>query len=157
MKKAQDILNKILTAKGNHVSVRFLSNPTPASPKKMNAGILLEKVTQGAFRAGIDYSNISEIKEAIAAGERGEVQPIWHGKGRWVNHPYICTHADKGGEYVRLYPSTGSNQSPKVLSYKVNGQEVSKEVFESYLPASKLNGEVPPCLWIKSENILDMD
>lgn len=150
---AQQTLDKILTAKGNHVSIRYKTTKEPASPKTLNAGILLEKEVKGAFTAGKNYANLKEVREAIEAGERGPVQPP---KGRkWVNHPYILESLKTGKELVRLFPAVGKNQRPSVI-YRVNGQEVTKEVFNAYLPPSKVNKPQQPCFDLAVDCILDL-
>lgn len=158
MATAQETLEKILNAKGNHVSIRYRSFPTPAKAKTLNKGVTLEKETKGAFRAGISYRNMKRIREAIEAGERGEVGPLWHGKGVWLQHPYIATHVDKGGEYLWLAPAVGDNQRPKVV-YRVNGNEVTKDVFESYLTESDKNKSKEDLdgFHIHMENLLDLE
>lgn len=156
MATASEVLNKILTCKGQHVTIRFKSNPEPASPKKVNAGIVLEKETLGAFKAGINYANIKEVREAIEAGERGPVQAP---KGKkWKQFPHILESLKTGEELVRLYPSSGSNQRPSVI-YRVNGNEVSKDDFLSYLPESKRqsNSADKTCFDCRVSNILDIE
>jgi len=152
---AADITEKILNCKGNFVKVFWKSNPTPAAPHK-KAGVILEKVTNAVVRAGIDFANLSSVKEGIANGERGEVQPLpW---GAWKHFPYVISHKDK--EYIRLYPSVGN--IPKV-KYFVNNAEVDKTTFASYLTPSEanklLNPEEKPleCFTISADNILGTD
>jgi len=152
---AADITNKILNCKGNFVKVFWKSNPTPAAPHK-KAGVILEKVTNAVVRAGIDFANLSSVKEGIANGERGEVQSLpW---GEWKHFPYVISHKDK--EYIRLYPSVGN--IPKV-KYFVNGGEVDKTTFAGYLTPSEanklLNPEEKPieCFTVSDYNILGTD
>lgn len=149
---AADITNNILNCKGNFVKVFWKSNPSPAAVHKKN-GVILEKVTNAVVRAGIDFANLSSVKEGIANGERGEVQSLpW---GEWKHFPYIITHKEK--EYIRLYPSVAN--TPKV-KYFVNNAEVSKEDFAAYLTPSEanklLNPEEKPieCFTITADNIL---
>ena len=68
---AEVIRQKILDAKGNFVKAYWKSNPSPAAAHKKT--VVLEKVTAGVVRAGINYANLSAVKDAIEAGERGEV------------------------------------------------------------------------------------
>ena len=154
MATASEVLNKILTCKGQHVTIRFKTSPAPASPKKVNAGIVLEKETKGAFKAGINYANIKEVREAIETGERGPVQAP---KGRkWKQFPHILESEKTGEELVRLYPASGDNQHPSVV-YRVNGNEVTKENFLSFLPESKRQSEAKICFDLKVANILDVE
>jgi len=151
---AQETLNKILNAKGNHVSIRYRTFPVPAKPKGENAGISLEKETRGAFCAGKNYANLTEVREAIEAGERGPVQAP---NGRtWLEHPFILESTKTGEHLIRLYPATGNNQRPTSV-YRVNGNEVSKEDFIKYLPASRINREAPKCFDVRITGILDLE
>jgi hypothetical protein len=149
---AAEVTNKILSCKGNFVKVFWKSNPSPAAIHK-KAGVVLEKVTNAVVRAGIDFANLTSVKESIANGERGEVQSLpW---GEWKVFPYVITHKDK--EYIRLYPSVAN--TPKV-KYFVNNEEVDKTTFASYLTNSEANKLLNPedkpieCFTISADNIL---
>ena len=149
---AEQITNKILTCKGNFVKVYWKSNPSPAAIHKKN-GIILEKVTNAVVRAGIDFANLTSVKEGIANNERGEVQSLpW---GEWKHFPYIITHKEK--EYIRLYPSAAN--TPKV-KYFVNNAEVDKATFATYLTNSEANKLLNPedkpleCFTVSADNIL---
>ena len=73
---AQQILERILNAKGNFVKAVWKSNPNPAAAHK-KAGIVLEKHTSAVCRAGINYANLSAVQNAIEAGERpSEIGPL---------------------------------------------------------------------------------
>jgi len=119
-------LTAFLACKGQFASVTFKSNPkTNASSK----GVMLEKTTSGVFRAGINFANLTSVKEGIANNERGEVQSLpW---GEWVQFPFVIQH--KGERFLRL--TVAPNASIK-CSFKVNGVEVSREEFESHLVPS---------------------
>lgn len=145
---ADEILSKILSSKGQFVKAVWKSNPKPAAAHK---GVLLEKHTDAVCRAGINFANLSSVQDAIAAGERGEVQSLpW---GEWKTFPYIIEH--KGAEYVRLYPAEGAHCK---TVYFVNGVQVDKDMFASYLTPSEAakmsKGEKPECFTVKRENIL---
>ena len=147
------IREKILSAKGNFVKAKWKSNPKPKAEFK---SFQLEKITESVVRAGINFANLSSVKHAIEAGERGEVQSLpW---GEWTAFPYLIEH--KGVEYIRLYPSEGINHYPKSVFY-VNGEEVSKEIFAGYLTPSEQKKmlspeERPECFTIKASNILEI-
>lgn len=150
---AEMIREKILSAKGNFVKAKWKSNPKPAATFK---AFNLEKITESVVRAGVNFANLSSVKDAIAAGERGEVQSLpW---GEWKQFPYIIEH--KGSEYIRLYPSDGINHYPKSMFF-VNGEEVDKQTFAGYLTPSEAkklldpeNNDRPECFTIKANNIL---
>ena len=52
---ADEILSRILNAKGQFVKAVWKSNPKPAAAHK---GVLLEKHTSAVCRAGINYANL---------------------------------------------------------------------------------------------------
>jgi hypothetical protein len=153
---AAKVLEKIINAKGRFVKAAWKSNPKPAAAYK--SSVVLEKHTVGVVQAGIEFQNLSAVKDAIAAGERGEVQPLpW---GQWSVYPYIIEH--KEAEYIRLYPSGGFGHVPKT-TYYVNGDVVEKSKFAEYLTpseAQKLIGggdeDRPLCFTIKAENIMGL-
>lgn len=136
---------KFFDNKGNFISVEFESPKKPAAAHKDKT---LVKKAKGVFRAGIDFSNLKEVKEGIANGERGEVQGLkW---GSWLKFPYLIEH--NGEVYVRLYPTANCKIE---VEYNVNGEKTTKEVFNSFLRPSDIaeSGEVPQCLTIKASNI----
>jgi hypothetical protein len=149
---ATEVINKILNTKGSFVKAYWKSNPKPAAAHK---NVILEKVTSAVVRAGVNFANLSSVKDAIENGERGEVQSLpW---GNWKQFPYIIEHKD--AEYIRLYPSTGNNHFPS-STYYVDGQVVDKGTFAEFLTESErkklLNPEEnrPECFTVKSDNIL---
>lgn len=149
---ADEILERILKAKGNFVKAIWKSNSSPAAAHK-KAGVVLEKHTSAVCRAGINFANLSSVQIGIEEGTRGEAQPLpW---GEWKSFPYIITHKDT--EYVRLYPTDSRCET----IYFVNGEKVDKDTFKSYLTPSEANklssGEKPECFTVKRENILSTE
>lgn len=140
-------LSLITKGTGQFVKVSFKSTKKPAAAFK---GTELVKVSSGVFRSGIDFANLSSVKDGIANGERGEVQSLpW---GEWVSFPYIIAH--KGEQYVRLYPSVGHKVEVK---HFVNGKEVSKEEFNSFLtPSDAKPSAGVECFTIKASNIISV-
>jgi len=160
---ADAIRDKILNSKGQFVKASWKSNPKPAAAHK---NMLLEKHTVAVVQAGVNYANLSAVKEGIANGERGEVQELPWGewyvdrltKKSWF--PYVIEHKDQ--LYIRLYPSTAGNHIPKSTFY-VNGELVDKEEFAKYLTPSEAKKLLDPteedrplCFTIKADNILDI-
>ena len=160
---AKEIVDKIMFAKGEFIKASWKSNPAPAAAHK---GTLLEKRTVSVVRAGVNYANLSAVVEGIANGEREEVGKLpW---GEWAEteegeslFPYVITN--KGSEYIRLYPSEGNNHIPKSI-YFVNGEEVDKVTFASYLTPSQARKLTDPkeedrplCFTIKAENVLPIE
>ena len=160
---ASSVRDKILNAKGNFVKAAWKSNPKPAAAHK---NVLLEKKTVAVVQAGVNYANLSAVKDAISAGERGEVQELpW---GLWYQDrltgkswfPYVIEHKDE--LYLRLYPSQGLNHKTQSVFY-VNGEEVTKEKFAEYLTASEAKKLLEPkeedrplCFTIKLQNLIDL-
>ena len=149
-------VEKFMTSTGQFCRVTFASEKRPAAKHK---GRKLVKRTSGIFRSGIQYKNLGAVKEAIEAGERGEVQPLpW---GQWVQYPYIIEH--KGTYYVRLYPPHKRNEEGRLVptwsesqlkyEFLVDDEIVDEDTFNSYLTPSQVNSKVPDCFTVKSENI----
>lgn len=160
---AAKVLDKIINAKGRFVKAAWKSNPAPAAAFKQS--VVLEKHTVGVVQAGVEFQNLSAVKDAIAAGERGEVQPLpwgeWYVDGSGKSYyPYIIVHKD--AEYLRLYPSQGFNH--KVTStFYVNGEVVDKTKFAEYLTPSEAKkllspseDDIPLCFTIKAENVMGL-
>jgi hypothetical protein len=162
---AEAIRNKILSCKGQFVKASWKSNPTPAASFKKE-GVILEKHTVAVVQAGVNYANLSAVKEGIASGERGEVGELPWGswyvdkltKKSWF--PHVIEHKDN--LYLRLYPSQANNHIPKSVYY-VNGEIVDKAKFAEYLPPSEAKKLLSPtdedrplCFTIKADNILDI-
>ena len=148
-----EVTTALFACKGQFISCSFVSE---VEPKAAFKGTKLSKSTEGTFRAGIDYANLKPILEAIAEGSRGEVGGLpW---GRWEHFPYTILHTPKGEteekRYIRLYPT--QNCAMKV-QYLVNGTEVTKEVFKTYLRQSDIDrmesGEMPLVICPKESNI----
>jgi hypothetical protein len=154
---ADAIRNKILNSKGQFVKASWKSNPKPKAEFKST---LLEKHTKGIVRSGINYSNLSSVQQGIADGTRGPVQELPFGE--WQSFPYIIKHRPKDATedvlYIRLYPTTHIPES----IYYVDGIEVDKQTFATYLTPSEskklLNPSEnrPDCFTIKADNILNI-
>ena len=149
--KSENILSRILNCKGQYISLNIKSNPKPAASYK---DVRLEKHTSSKFRAGIEFQNLKSVKDAIENKERGEVQPLpW---GQWKKYPYIIEHKDK--EYIRLYPAVNSTSGAEV-KYIVNGKEVDKSTFNTYLKPSDVakQGTTMECFVVAIENIFEVE
>jgi hypothetical protein len=120
------VAERFFNCKGQFINATFVSESKPKAAFKQ---VKLTKRTEGVFRAGIDYANLKPVIEGIAEGSRGEVQSLpW---GVWEHFPYTITH--NGQRYIRLYPT--DNCKLKV-QYLVDGTEVTKETFKTYLTPS---------------------
>ena len=144
-------IEKFLSANGQFVRAGFRTTKKPAAKFK---GTILEKETVGLFTAGKNYANLKAVKEAIASGERGEVQKL--PCGEWVTFPFIIKHTTKDNVenfYIRLYPDPKSRITVK---YFVNQQQVEKEVFNSFLTPSDQKPNDSGVFVVKAENIISL-
>lgn len=139
-------VNRFMQTKGQFIAVVFTSEKKPSAQHK---GVRLTKSVRMVARAGIDFANLAVVREGIASGERGEVQPLpW---GEWESFPYVIAH--KGERYYRLYPVAGSVPS---VTYMVDGVAVDREAWMGYLTPSERarmeSGERPDCITVKASN-----
>lgn len=118
-------------------SMRVVVIETPVQTLKSVQGVSVVKRSQLYVTAGTEYQNHREIREAIAAGLRGQVQPLpW---GYWVTgkYPYVIGHTPKSGfraglytEYVRAFPPSEEQLKWFNLNSQVqffaNGKEVTR-------------------------------
>lgn len=166
---ADQVRNKILNAKGQFVKAAWKSNTKPAAAFK---DVLLEKHTVAVVQAGVDFANLSSVKQGIADGTRDAVGELPFGewyvdpltKKSWF--PHVIVHTPKGEDkevfYLRLYPSTTGNHSAKSVFY-VDGKEVTKDEYAKYLTPSEAkkvlnpsDSDKPLCFTIKLNNLLDL-
>lgn len=138
--------------KGQFIELSFKSEPTPASAHK---GVKLEKFTKGIYRTGINFANLTPVKEAIENKERGEVQGLpW---GNWVQFPLVIGHTKKTGEYKEYLRVTFSPSHRPSVTYKVDGVEVSKAHFESHQRPSDYAEKTPTLVFnIEADNLLEV-
>lgn len=146
---ANNVINAFLSASGQFASVTFKSNPKPAAEFK---GVVLEKVTTGVFRSGVNFANLATTKAEFASGERTEVQPLaW---GEWVQFPFVIAH--KGERFLRLTTVNGAKSKSKFF---VNGTEVARNEFESFLvPSARSAAKAPTEVFnIKESNLVSFN
>jgi hypothetical protein len=150
---AENIQENIENAKGFYVKAVWKSDVKPKASLKAHK---LVKITSAVCRAGVDYANLTSVKEGIASGERGEVQSLpW---GEWYKFPTVITH--KGAFYYRLYPTKNKEQRPN-SKFFVDGKQVDKETFAEYLTPSNAKKLMQPseltCFTVKAENITGVE
>ena len=174
-------LDLFASKKGQYVPAAWKSPKNPAAAHK---GTKLEKRTSGLFRAGIDFSHLGSVEDAIRDGERGEVGELpW---GEWESFPYFIQH--KGERYVRLYPPSKTlyfvddrevvkatyeitpehRRSTKrvpdweaaklAVQYFVNGVETDRETFNGFLTPSdaRKRDTDAPCITVKACNLVHL-
>lgn len=139
-------MSKFMECKGQFIAVEFTTTKKPAAAFKNH--VLTKKVRMVA-RAGINFANLTTVKEGIANGERGPVQSLpW---GEWEQFPYTIKH--KGEIYYRLYPV--ENNIPQVI-YMIDGNEVDKGSWMALLTpsdqAAMVANNKPECITVKAAN-----
>jgi len=147
-----NLIKEVLkTRKGSNLSVLIVK---PLKTKRDHAGNKVEKQTKLVIRGGIEYDNISVVKEGREDGTLPSTpQPLpW---GEWAEYPVHIEH--KGSDYIRMYPASGIAFKP-VTTYFLNGIEVDKSQIQSLCLASEFPTakEEPLCYTIKAENVRDI-
>jgi len=148
---ALEIVENLKNKKGQHVAATW-----QRQAKTRKGSPIIGKRTQVFVRSGINFANLSAVKSGIESGERGEIQPIWKGKGQWKQFPFILFHVDTGVEYVRLYPAAFDNLKPSV-EYTLDGKPATFEQVKPFLLESELpSDEKPDCFTVKAESIISI-
>ena len=148
--KAQDIVTSLQNRKGQHVQITW---QRMAKTLKSFGGMIAKRTT-AYVRSGINYSNLSDIRDAIEAGTREAVEGLPWGQWREGAANFIIDHKDK--EYVRLYPATFANlQTPRV-TWLLDGNEVEYAAVEPYLLSSekRKDDERPACFTVNADDVL---
>lgn len=148
---AAQIVSALKENKGAHTPIVW----ERAMKTRADIAFTVTKRTCAYVRAGIDYANLSSVKEGIESGERGEVQALpW---GEWSEFPFIISH--KGRNYVRLYPATFANLAAKTTSeYVADGVVITEDDAKRYCLASEFRKRDEPvtCFTIKAADILSI-
>ena len=123
--KIQEIIEKIQDKKGASLNVQIVSQVETLAAHREK---LVEKITRLTIVSGIAFGNRKDIKDAIAAGERGEVQPLaW---GAWQQFPFHISH--KGQDYIRLFLPSKEQQAagfirPTMVQFRIDGRTATRE------------------------------
>jgi hypothetical protein len=148
----EDIKAAIKPRKGANLSAIVVKTlKTKVSYKDKN----ITKKTKLVIRGGIDYDNMSVVKEGREDGSLPEENAglPW---GEWAEFPLHITH--KGTDYARMYPASGLSFKP-VVQYFLDGVEVDKDSIKEFCLASefpKPDDKEPLCFTIKAENIQEI-
>jgi len=141
------ILQNVLSKKGQFGRASWKK----ALKTRKGVSAAIEKQVTMSMRAGVDYDNLSSVKEKR---ENGELPAENAGLpwGQWVAFPYLISHKDK--HYLRLYP----NGNGKIeTEYFLNGEKTTLEQVKPFLLASELpSGEKPECITVTLENITEL-
>jgi len=126
---------------------------TTARPLKVRKGQApITKTSTFQARVGVDYDNITAVKEKRASGELpAENQGLpW---GTWAVFPYVIEH--KGEQYFRC-TSINNNFVTKTV-YTRDGVEIAKEEAQVAALASEFSEGTPSDVFnIKLSSILEV-
>ena len=125
--------------KGSFAIARIVSEKKPL---RAYSDYKITKVTLCTVRAGIEYSNLKEVK-AFADGHKGLP---W---GEWETYPYSITH--KGNRYLRLY----LGNAIKVI-YFIDGVKVSANKAKFMLPVARAKSVKPLCITVKESGLVSL-
>lgn len=120
-------------------------------------GHVITKRTTAMVRAGIEYSNLSVVKEALASGEKDEIADVsW---AEWIQRPYVFRHKSKGTEYVRLYPAVLKNTPKPNVQWFRDGKPVELSEIQHWLLAKerpRQDEESPLVFSVKASDVLSV-
>jgi hypothetical protein len=143
-------LVKLLALKGQFAS---LCTERALKVKKGKAEIM--KRSTFVCRVGVNYDNISTVKEARANGDLPAENAglPW---GEWVPglFPYVIAH--KGCHYFRCTSVKNDSAIPKV-SYTREGVEITKEEAKADALASEFYEKDSEVFTVKVESILEIN
>jgi hypothetical protein len=116
---------------------------------------VVTKAVDAVCRIGIDYDNIKDVQAKRASGELPtENQGIWHGKGEWVDFPYIVRHTGTNKLYFRLYYGSGASaDKSKKAQFKLNGEPCRMEDVSDMLMANEKSEKSGDCFYVKLEDV----
>lgn len=140
--QAEQIVKRLQShPKGSHVKVCWRRKAKTFKDCALN----IEKETCAWVRAGINYSNLEDVKNGIAEGTRKPVGKLPYGNWRKGFENYIIDHTRKDGvftEQVRLYPAVFENLKRKIdVEWFVDGRPTTYEAIEQYLLAEERKKE----------------
>jgi len=118
---------------------------------------VIAKRVRAYVRAGINYSNLKVVKQGIAAGLRGPVQPLPWGQWRPGFEPFIIDHETKKGElreYIRLYPAVFHNLSNPEVEWTLDGKPATYGQVEPYITAAEKRQDERDCFNVNVDHIV---
>lgn len=152
MTKIKSLIAELKDNKGASRNARIVSTVAPLAKFK---GMDIQKVTELTVVSGVSFGNRKDIKEAIEAGERGEVQPLpW---GEWVQFPFHIAH--KGQDYIRLYLPSQEQQAAgfqreTVVKFFASGVEISREQAIAFCGSkAEAKANESGCMTVKADGV----
>jgi hypothetical protein len=125
---------RLVTLKGQFVVIRTVRD---LKTYKGTVGHY-EKDSTFTARIGVDYDNISAVKEKRETGELPAENAglPW---GSWLIFPYIIAH--KGNHYVRCTSVNGNAACVPTVRFLKDGKEISKEAAMAVATAAEKGGD----------------
>lgn len=152
--KALAVYEDLKNRKGQHVQMVWQRTAAIKKAAK-DAGNVVMKRTLAYVRAGINYSNLQDVREGIEAGTREPVEGLPWGQWREGFTNFIIDNGEK--EYIRLYPAAFRNLQQAEVTWLLNGEEVDFATVKPMLLASEMRDkdEKPAaCFTVKAADIV---
>ena len=146
---AEQVFNALSSVayKGQNIYVEW----TRDAKTRKACDAIVTKSVRAAVRYGVNYANMASVRDAIASGERGEVESLPWGQWRNGREGMIIEH--NGKEYCRFACGTFANMKRDV-EWTLNGKASSFEQVKPFLLASELtSGETPQVLALNAQTI----
>lgn len=120
-------------------------------PMKMKKGQpQLYKCWSATVRAGVDYENISVVKEARADGSLPEENTGLKGDQQWHTFPYVIQKGD--GSFDYRFTRTGCSK-PDSAILDANGNKVDRELAKEMAYSSEFSSGNTPVFQIGEKYI----
>lgn len=119
--------------------------PVKAAYKRK--GIIVNKMSYGTVRYGINYSNMKSVIQKTVTGQIERTHELPWGKWMEGYEGILIEHTNKKGEkniYLRVYTSPNKT----LVSYFLNGSPITKEKLKSL-------GYVQESVWNKNPDDVD--
>lgn len=147
---AYQIVEQLKDRKGQQVRIAWQRAVRTVTGTPM----LITKRTVAWVRAGIDYANLSLVREGIETGVRGVVKGLpW---GKWAPFPFIIAHNSK--EYVRLYPTSFENLATPQVEWFIDNELATYADVEKYLATSEKQetheDKHPVCFTVRAHDVV---
>jgi hypothetical protein len=151
---AVQVFDDLKNRKGQHVQIAW-QRAAKILKSARDTGHIVMKRTVAYVRAGINYSNLQDVRDAIEKGEREPVEGLPWGEWREGFQNFIIDHNDT--EYIRLYPAAFRNLQESEVTWLLDGKEVDFATVEPYLLASeKRDKDEKPaaCFTVKAADVV---
>jgi hypothetical protein len=129
--KLEELKEKLKAQKNG--TYRLIAYTRACKVKKNSPQIM--KHTEGIFRVGCNYENLTSTKEGRADGTLPSESQGLNGLV-WEEFPNILKNPNTNKMYLRVEVSN----DPRKVTYTINGKEVSKESIKDSLYSSELKG-----------------